>query len=266
MEYGGRYKNIVKMLEVNFNDWREKMERSKDFYIRVKGDYALFVDPSTKGGGEKVSYPICTKQALIGIVDSCYFKPTFVNNVEAVKIINPIKTHVKGIRALLDKYGADLNYYSYLVDVEYLVKFHFKWNESRKDLINDRNMKKHESIMERSIKKGGRRDIFLGTRECVGYIEEVTEEEFLNTESYYNNSKMSLGIMFNQFKYPTNSKEKLIAYYSETLMNNGVVTFKDIDKCNIYNEVKDYKFKMTKSIKSVDQEMEEYDSWEDGSR
>ena len=242
------------------------MERSKDFYMKIKGNYALFTDPSSKGGGEKVSYSIPTKQALIGIVDACYFKPTFVNHVEAVKVMSPIQTQVSGSRALLNNYGADLNYYSYLVDVEYLIKFHFTWNLNRRDLINDRKMKKHESIMERSIKRGGRRDIFLGTRECVGFVDWISEEDFLSSSSHYQDKKISLGIMFNQFRYPTQEKEKLRAYYSEVIMDQGLVEFKDLDSCTIYNEVKDYNYKSAKEIKSVEQEYTEYMSWEDGSQ
>lgn len=246
-------------------DWRHVMERSKDFYMRIKGDYALFVDPSTKGGGEKATYSIITRQALLGIVDACYFKPTIVNHVEAVKVMNPIQTQVIGSRALLDNYGADLNYLSYLVDVEYLVKSHFTWNLARKDLVNDRNMNKHESIMERSIRKGGRRDIFLGTRECVGYLDWISEEEFLTSQSFYHDQKISLGIMFNQFRYPTKENEKLRAYYSEVIMDQGLIKFKDFEDCTIYNEVENYNFKVAKEIKSVDREYSEYLSWEDES-
>ncbi|MET3617629.1 hypothetical protein ABID14_001263 [Peptoniphilus olsenii] len=38
-----------------------------------------------------------------------------------------------------------------LENVEYLVKFHFEWNLDRDDMAQDRNMKKHEAIMERSL-------------------------------------------------------------------------------------------------------------------
>lgn len=72
--------------------------------------------------------------------------------------------------------------------------------------------------------------------------------------------------MFNQFRYPTQEKEKLRAYYSEVIMDQGLVEFKDLDSCTIYNEVKDYNYKSAKEIKSVEQEYTEYMSWEDGSQ
>ena len=33
--------------------------------------------------------------------------------------------------------------------------------------------KKHEQILLRSMERGGRRDVFLGARECIGYIERI---------------------------------------------------------------------------------------------
>lgn len=240
------------------------MEQSKYFYARISGDYALFTNPSTKGGGEKVSFSVPTRQALKGIVDAIYYKPTIINVIDEVKIINEIQTETIGTRALLNNMSADLNYVSYLRDVEYLVKFHFIWNERRADLIKDRNMNKHEAIMERSIKKGGRRDIFLGTRECVGLVSSLTSKEYQQTPSRYDGQTISLGIMFHSFKYPTNAKEKLISYYTDTVMKNGIITFKNQDACEIVNELSTYAFKPAFSIKNVDLEYDEYNQMSGG--
>ena len=151
---------------------------STPFYYRLFGDYALFTDPVTKGGGEKFTYQIPTYQALKGITEQIYWKPTLQYYIDAVKVMKPIQTETKGILAPLKKGGKDLNYYTYLKDVEYLVKVHFEWNGLRKELENDRNEKKHEQIFLRSLERGGRRDIFLGTRECIGYVEGIKEVEF----------------------------------------------------------------------------------------
>jgi CRISPR-associated protein Cas5d len=67
--------------------------------------------------------------------------------------------------------GNDLAIYTYLADVEYQVQAHFEWNMNRKDMANDRNENKHYYVAKRMIDKGGRRDIFLGARECQGYVE-----------------------------------------------------------------------------------------------
>ena len=46
--------------------------------FRVWGNEALFTDPLTKVGGEKFSYPVPTYQALKGITESIYWKPTLI--------------------------------------------------------------------------------------------------------------------------------------------------------------------------------------------
>lgn len=235
--------------------------KSRDFFVKVKGRYALFTDPSTKGGGEKYSYSIPTRQAMIGVVDSLYFKPTFKNIVSEVKVINEIQTEVIGTRAMIgksNKMEADLNYVSYLVDVEYLIKFHFVWDESRVDLTYDRNVKKHEAIMERSIRRGGRRDIFLGTRECTATAEYLTKEEYEAIESKYHNQILTMGIMFQEFGYPTNEEEPLKSYFTQTVLKHGVITYSSKEDCDIVNELSSYGFKRSEKMKAVDLEYEEY--------
>ena len=154
-----------------------EMEKSKHFYMRITGDYALWADPATKGGGERISYQVPTAQAIQGICDAVYFKPTIRNVVDAIKVVNPVRFHSMGYRALYGDLSAGLNYVTVLENVEYLVQYHFEWNLYRQDLSRDRIMKKHETITERSLRKGGRRDVFLGAREFLGYVEQITEQE-----------------------------------------------------------------------------------------
>ena len=62
----------------------------------VYGRYALFTDPITRTGGEKCTYPVPTYQALKGILESCYWKPTIVWVIDAVRILNPVSyTHLE---------------------------------------------------------------------------------------------------------------------------------------------------------------------------
>lgn len=238
--------------------------RSRNFYARIRGDRALFTNPATKGGSERSSYAVPTRQALQGIVDSIYYKPTFTNVVTEVKVINQIQTELHGVRALLHDYSADLSYVSYLSDVEYLVKFHFIWNENREDLIQDRLPNKHEAIMERSIRKGGRRDVFIGTKECFGLIDEISQEEYETTSSYYDGVIIDLGIMFHSFAYPTDKTRPLKSYFTKTVMENGVVKFNPQSECEIENTLSSYAFKTPDQIKSVDDEYKEYEAMEKG--
>lgn len=234
------------------------MYRSRNFYLRVKGDLALFTNPATKGGGERSSYAVPTRQALKGVVDAVYYKPTITNVVTEVKIVNQIQTELHGVRALLANYGADLSYVSYLSKVEYLVKFHFIWNENRPDLVHDRLPNKHEAIMERSIKKGGRRDVFLGTRECLGLVEAISQEDYETADVKYGDVTIDLGIMFHSFAYPTESNQPLRSYFTKTVMENSVIRFKEQEDCEIVNTLSNYVFKTSGDIKSVEEEFEIY--------
>jgi len=216
--------------------------------MKVFGDYALFTDPMTKGGGEKFTYQVPTYQALKGIVEACYWKPTLYYIIDAVKVIKQIKTETKGILSPMKDGNKDLNYYTYLKDVEYLIKFHFEWNENRKDLIYDRDEKKHEQILLRSIQKGGRRDIFLGTRECVGYIERIREKDFENTISYYEGTSISFGIMFHSFTYPdeaydNNTHNTLTSNFCPITMIDGLISFVEPKDCKIKHKIGIYSIK-----------------------
>lgn len=248
----------------------EENFKSDPFYYRLYGDYALFTDPVTKGGGEKYTYQIPTYQALKGITEQLYWKPTVVYYIDSVKVIKKIQTETKGIRTPLKNGKNDLNYYTYLRDVEYLVKFHFEWNHNRPELKEDWNETKHEQILLRSIAKGGRRDLFLGTRECVGYVERIREEQYRMAPTDYDGKKVSFGIMFHSFLYPDeavhSNEGKLISNFTNIIMDNGEINFIRPEECQIQHSLRDYSFRpftranMTfaeDEIRSIPEEVEE---------
>lgn len=198
--------------------------------FKVWGKYALFTDPLTKVGGEKYSYQVPTYEALKGILSSVYWKPTIVWIIDKARVMKPIKTQTRSAKPV--KYGGsdhDLSIYTYLSDVEYQVQAHFEWNYYREDLIHDRNEHKHYFVAKRMIERGGRRDVFLGTRECQGYVEPCT---FGEGEGYYDDypDELSFGLMFHGFDYPDEAqaeaeKEKLYARFWHPRMINGVIEF-----------------------------------------
>ena len=204
--------------------------------FKVSGRYALFSDPVTRVGGEKFSYQIPTYQALVGIAGSIYWKPTFFWIIDAVRVMKKIQTESKGIKTLqmdgiypsLKKPGkgiSDLSYYTYLCDVEYQVLAHFEWNEFREELKHDRDENKHHNIAKRCLAKGGRRDVFLGTRECQAYVEPCAFKE--GNGFYDNYGELGFGMMFHGFDYPdeTGRNEFAKRFWRETKMRDGVVEF-----------------------------------------
>jgi len=190
----------------------------------VYGRYALFSDPITRPGGEKFSYQTPTYQAMKGIVESIFWKPTFIWYVDAVRVMKRIQTESKGIRPIKMSGGNDLAYYTYLRDVEYQVSAHFEWNEHRPDLAHDRDEHKYHNIALRSVRQGGRRDVFLGTRECQAYVEPCKFGE--GTGPYDSKGAIDFGIMFHGFDYPeeTGKKELGVRLWRQSMVD-GVIEY-----------------------------------------
>lgn len=198
--------------------------------FRVYGRYALFTDPLTKIGGEKCSYQIPTYEALKGIISSVYWKPTLIWIIDKVKVMKPIKTQTRSVKPVIYSGGNSLSIYTYLSDVEYQVQAHFEWNMQREDLEKDRNENKHFWVAKRMIDRGGRRDIFLGSRECQGYVEPC---RFGEGPGFYDNyGDLSFGLMFHGFDYPDEfGKGEFHTRLWKAEMVDGVLTFPRPEEC-----------------------------------
>jgi CRISPR-associated protein Cas5d len=219
------------------------LERENIVEFKVSGRYALFSDPINRIGGEKFSYQVPTYQALKGILESVYWKPTLIWIIDEVRVINLIKTQSQGIRPVNFSGGNTLSIYTYLANVEYQVRAHFEWNYNRPNLEQDRNENKHYLISKRMIKCGGRRDVFLGTRECQAYVESC---KFGEGEGAYDNyGSLSFGLMFHGFDYPDETGEDVLTARLWTpIMNNGYIKFLRPDECNIKRELSSMKPKV----------------------
>ena len=196
----------------------------------VYGKYALFTDPLTKIGGEKFSYQIPTYQALKGITESIYWKPCLTWIIDEVRVMKPIQTESKGIRPIEYGGGNTLAYYTYLKDVAYQVRAHFIFNPHRPELSDDWNEHKHHNIARRAVKAGGRRDIFLGARECQGYVEPC---DFGEGESFYDEyGEIDFGLMVHGINYPDETgKDEMETRLWRPVMKGGVVKFIPPDQC-----------------------------------
>lgn len=219
--------------------------RSKTYEFKVWGRYALFTDPVTRIGGEKCSYHIPTYEALKGIAKSIYWKPTIVWVIDEVRIMKPIRTQTKGTKPLVLSGGNTLAIYTFLADAEYQVRAHFEWNLHRPELEHDRNAAKHEAMAERSLKRGGRQDIFLGTRDCQGYVEPC---EFGAGVGHYDNiDELGFGLMFHGFDYPDETGvNALHARFWRPIMKQGVIRFDTPEQCQTRKYVRDMESKQFK--------------------
>lgn len=206
--------------------------------FKVSGRFALFTDPLTKIGGEKCSYHIPTYEALKGIAKSVYWKPTFIWVIDKVRVMRRIRTQSKSTKPLDFSGGNSLAIYTYLADVEYQVQAHFEWNTFREDLADDRNDVKHCSVAERMVEKGGRQDIFLGTRECQGYVEPCTFGD--GKGDYDGNGELAYGLMFHGFDYPDETgKNELHTRFWRPVMKDGIITFQRSEECTVRKFVRE---------------------------
>ncbi len=229
--------------------------------FKVWGRYALFTDPLTKVGGEKCSYHVPTYEALKGIAKSIYWKPTFIWVIDDVRVIKRIRTQTKGTKPLEFSGGNTLAIYTFLVDVEYQVRAHFEWNSARPELADDRNENKHHNMAKRLLERGGRQDIFLGTRDCQGYVEPCKFGSGLGDLD--DAGELAFGLMFHGFDYPDETGDgKLHARFWQPTMSDGIIEFDHPGKC------KTRKFVRPMSVKpfnlNTNQRAVEHDAAEQG--
>ena len=227
----------------------KKYRNSIEF--EVYGAYALFSEPVMRVGGEKTSYHIPTYEALKGITESIYWKPTIKWVIDAVRVMNAIQTETKGVRPIAYNGGNELAYYTYLKDVRYQVRAHFEFNEfniEHSNLEKDRNENKHHNIAKRMVERGGRRDIFLGTRECQGFVEACV---FGEENSYYDTmpGEIQYGFMYHGITYADEAileeeKNKMtINFWRPVMRRGGVIEFIRPEQCKEKRTVKEMQVK-----------------------
>ena len=140
---------------------------------------------------------------------------------------------------------------------------HFEWNEHWEELAGDRNFGKHIAITRRMLERGGRQDIFLGTRDCQGYVEPC---EFGEGEGFYDGyGNLDFGLMFHSFGYPEETgKPELISRFWMANMKNGVIEFPSVNesagclKTRFIRKMQPEKpFKRGENVKPVEDEAKE---------
>lgn len=217
--------------------------RRNSIEFRLWARHALFTDPLTRVGGEKCSYHIPTYEALKGIAKSIYWKPTLIWVIDEVRVMKRIRTQTKGTKPQEFSGGNTLAIYTFLSDVEYQVRAHFEWNMQRPELAADRVEGKHYDIAKRMLERGGRQDIFLGTRDCQGYVEPC---EFGSGPGDLDaDGELGFGLMFHSFDYPdetgpdVDGKHKLFTRSWQPRMFNGVIRFDRPEDCKVRRFVRE---------------------------
>lgn len=236
--------------------------------FRVWGKQALFTDPVTKIGGEKFSYQVPTYEAIKGILKSIYWKPTLIWHIDRIGVIKPIRTQSKSTKPLNWDGGNTLAIYTFLQDVEYQVEAHFEWNEHWPELAEDRIEAKHMAIAQRMLDRGGRQDVFLGTRDCQAYVEPCEFDGLARDgqAGFYNQiDNLDFGLMFHSFGYPEETgNNELVGRFWMANMQNGVIHFPSVDeqagrlKTRFIRKMQSEKpFRRGENLKAVEDEAKE---------
>ena len=108
---------------------------------------------------------------------------------------------------------------------------------NRAELAGDRNENKHHEIAKRMIQKGGRRDIFLGTRECQGYVEPCVFDE--GSSPYDEIQELSFGLMYHGITYAdeaysADTAGHMTANFWNAVMRKGIITFPKPKECPLH--------------------------------
>ena len=218
----------------------------------VYGNRAIFTDPITKPGGERHTYPVPTYDALRGILESVYWKPTIRWVISRVRVMTPIKKESMSMR--LPKYTSnesDRSYHTYLTDVAYQVEAYFEWSNAP-GTEKDQDVIKHLEIAKRFIARGGRYDVYLGSRECQAYVEPCVFGEGQGAYDY--TPTVDFGLMYHGYTYPNMCGEpKLYARFWNASMENGIINFPTPEQCEIVRYIRYMPF--TKTSQSYEEEI-----------
>lgn len=102
---------------------------------------------------------------------------------------------------------------------------------------------------------GGRRDIFLGTRECQAYVEECN---FGEEKGMYDDISMDFSTMMHGITYPDEQEYSNMMKLRlwQPKMVNGVIAFIKPEDCELVRDLREFtpkEFVIGKTMKSVDE-------------
>ena len=104
------------------------------------------------------------------------------------------------------------------------------------ELKDDRNEHKHHNIAKRMVERGGRRDIFLGTRECQAFVEPCV---FGEGESHYDDmpGEIDYGFMYHGITYadeailPEDKGKMTVRFWRPVMKKGGIIEFIRPEAC-----------------------------------
>lgn len=186
------------------------MNFSNSIELEIRGERALFRDPV-----KHEPIPVPSFETLKGILCSVYWNPVFTWVPDRLRVMEKIIFLDEGARLSTGKRTENVTL-RYLFNVKYQLRAHFVWNEQRPDLAHDRDENKHFRIALRSLSRGGRRNVYLGSADCPG---EVRSVHFGSGEGFYDCAgRVDFGEMFHSFDHAAG-----VPLYSGCVMESGFI-------------------------------------------
>jgi CRISPR-associated protein Cas5d len=106
------------------------------------------------------------------------------------------------------------------------------------------------------LENGGRQDIFLGTRDCQGYVEPCRFGE--GPGAYDGEGKFDYGLTFHSFGYPDETgTNELHAYFWRPTMDDGRIRFLRPEECPVNKLVRSMtakQFGLDQNLRSAEAE------------
>lgn len=201
--------------------------------FEISGRYALFTDPLTSCGGDKCSLPVPTYEALKGMARAIYSNAGFSWVIDAVRIIasiNATEAMTLTRRNYFEK-GQDIAIYTYLRNVCYKVLAHMEFSEG----TPPETQHKHYSIARRMLRKGGRREVFLGTKGCPA---EVSPCRFHDGEGFYDDVSENFGLMYHSITYNDNEPCSVQLFHCQ--MERGIIAFPRPEECPVSRRIRSH--------------------------
>ncbi|MCR4320521.1 MAG: type I-C CRISPR-associated protein Cas5c [Candidatus Brocadiaceae bacterium] len=213
----------------------------------VRAERALFTRPDLRV--ERFTYPVPTFGALAGVLRSIYAKPAFYWVPTRALILNPIQYQNIQVNEVKDAIITQRPFIApdrrvqkmqtYLYNVHYVVEAHFEWSGKEPE---DENLGKHLDIFRRSLEAGGRRDVFLGLRECTAIVEPIDSkfDEFKSQDKFnavveeqqeawkrigQTGLTMSIGLMFHGWEWGSAKDGTDTPMFFNAMVQNGVLEY-----------------------------------------
>ena len=103
------------------------------------------------------------------------------------------------------------------------------------------------------ILKGGRRDIFLGTRECQAYVEPCNFGD--GAGAYDDVNELAFGVMYHGITYPdefysSETKDCMTVRFWRPVMKKGVIDFIRPEECTATKRIHPMKMKIFEDKKN----------------